>query len=262
VKRIDPDELQWRLADVVADDAEAMPSDDALDAYRKRTLGAEERREVEAALLGNPGARARLIAGAAPDLATPPPHLRELVLAHAPSRRRIWPLIFAAAGVAATLAVVIAGSLLFSPHVPGDVGYQVVTSGLADVRGESAPRPGGTTLAFPSTTVRIEARPTSGATAAVEVGLYREREGGIDRIDGYAGVVASRRHGAVSFSARAVDLVGSTPGTRSVLVVVAKRGDLPAVFALEQGEDAETLLLGKDRRRVFRQEITIVPETP
>lgn len=258
---VDQEELLWHLPSAGEEDDREPPPDDILRAYREGRLDAAERNEVEALLVTSTAARERLaaLAGVAP--VVPPPELRERVLLSARPQRLPGRVLISALALAAALVLAVTGVLQRSARVPDETKYEVVASGLSEVRG--GPLAGARNVTtLPSTTVRIDATPIAGASARVTVGLYGLRRGHLERLDTGERVAVTSNRGAVRFTARAADLVGSAAGDHIVYVVVARTGDLPAAVDLRGEDDPASSLAAGLRRQVYPQRITVLEEVP
>lgn len=259
MKPDDAEALLGRLAGLHADTAMQVLPDELLDAYREGRLDASTRQEIESLLVASSRARARLIEHAGLAEAAPPPTLRHRVLSHAPTRWTARRTTLSILGLAASLVLVTTALLVRPAGIPSDLRYDVTVRGLSPVRGEPS-TPTAQAIALPSTTVRIEALPTTGASSAVDVGLYVRRGPRIERLDTGTAVATVRNRGAVSFAARASALVGEEPGERVLFVVVAATGNLPAVVTMRDGADPVRTLGSGGRRLVLPKRLTIVSE--
>ena len=269
MKPEEPDEQLWEMARL--DDPDGAEeggglSDGTLRAWREGRLPEAETEDVEARLSRSPSARARLRELAGLETGAPGPlraELRQRVLAGfgKPERRRPQRWIPMAAAAALAASLIFAVIFLRAPSgLPPGLAYDVSARGLAAER-STAPDPAditGPVQAYPDTPVWLEVSPQGAAEEDVEFGLYRVREGRLERIETGPSLTVETNRGAARFQALAEDLVGPRPGIRDVYVVVSREGDLPAGGSLRPGEDPRLRLAGEDGQRlVYTQSIQI-----
>ena len=265
------EELLWEMSRTVepetaggAPPGGGVPVEAWLDRYRAGRLTDAEAEQVEAWLGRDERARQKLgeraVAGE-----TPPSRVRRDVLAafvkpavhpRASRATRRWVFVRAAAyrpvwtlALAGLLAALWLRSV--PPAPPLDLQYEVNVRALALRR--AAPPAGEVARAFADTIVRIEASPEGMASADIEVGLYRAWGGVLRRLRPEAVQRVASERGAAAFEARASDLVGPTPGTHEVYVVVGRRGDLPAALDLTLADAADA-----DRYRIYARRIELL----
>lgn len=271
------DELLWelsRLEDSSTTRGESPGSGRSLDeetlrAWRDGCLEQAEAEAVEAALAGSQEARERLMALADLEPEALPPALRDRVLDRFATRPRSGSLRWwkPVVGLAATLIVAIGVGYLLSGRapapLPAGLAFDVVASGLAESRGETAPAVDSVVVAYPGTRVRLELTPRSVAVAGLDFGLFRVRAGKLERL-APSGAVDARvdlqvERGVATLSGRASELVGSEPGHRTLYVVVARQGDLPPPVSDVSGKEPVAFLAADGRRLVYSQSITLLP---
>lgn len=240
----------------------APPADTVLHAYREGRLDSVAAQRVERALATSAAARTRLATLADIRPATPPQQVRRQVLqavspreAYFSRRRWWWPAV---AAMAAALLVAVGLIFVAPPSLPVEMDYEVVARGLAQER--SLEPQSEVAYALPDTRVVLVATPRGAAVAGFEVGLYRRTGNRILRIEEGEALQTEAHRGAVTFSGKARDLVGTQPGTYDLYVVVAQRGDLPDSERVASGQAPAAALAGGARRRVYPQRIVVVPE--
>lgn len=288
MRPIDPETLLAKLAEVDTEDGDdglaaahgatervpataAKPTEAVLVAYRTGRLAAADAERLEEALASDPALRHRLIelgGMARPQLA---PRVREAVLAAAGTAARPTPVVSAAGTAsrpvprlaprrAAWVAAAAAAALLAVAVLPWLLGrqggaparplpdYAVEVSGLAAERdGASA---GAVAEAFAGTRVRIVATAEGEAVAGVEYGLYRQAGDRLERLPAGGPIRFDATAEAAVFEAEAAALVGRAPGRHTLLVVVARQGELPTERELAAGGELE--------RRSSRQVMPVV----
>lgn len=253
------DELLWRLTEAGMDSDEATLGDETLRAYRSGALTADEADAVEAVLARSARARTRLheIAGIA--TALPPVRVRRRLFDETSARAR-GPLRMAAwvAAAAATIAIVTVGYRFATRSsavtLPAGLRFDLRVEGLAQVRGNEDRLP----RALPDTTVRIFLEPQDRAVSGLAYGLYRKLPGELRRVMPGTELDVRETRGAVTFTARAAMIVGSSPGEREIFVVVAPGGPLPASVSLDPLQVEAAALEQATRGLVYRSVLTIL----
>ncbi len=271
----DREELFFTLSELAekAGEEASLLSDLTLEAFREGELSDSETADVERQLVGNPANRRRLEALAASALATPAAGLRRGVLEAVMrdrnrgkadsglrrlSRRRWRPVLAAAAVLFCALGLGL-WTLRSQPEPPP--AYSVQIAGLKERRGLGEPGLGELaqmTEAYAETQVTISATVVERAVAGVEIGLYRLAGGGLERLPLSGNLVRNELQGVVVFEAPASSLVGSQPGQYEIFIVIAWKGDLPALMA--PGEDPMAALAAHGRRRVHRLTLRLLAE--
>lgn len=259
---METEDLLRELAQLEEVEGAALPSIELLAAYREGRLAPAEAERLEVLLGDHPAARERLAHLAGVPLPRPPERIRAAVLAAAPrqSARSFtlrWQGWAAAAGIVLAVA-----ALPFLLQRRGGAGplpdYEVSLTGLAVER--SAPAAAAREVeARPETRISIEVAPADRAVDGVEFGLFRRVADRLERLAVGAGIRLVENRGAAAFEARASALVGSVAGDHELLVVVARRGELPSGLRLGPGEDAAAALGGDGRRRVYSLRVKLQP---
>lgn len=269
----DENELLWELGRKAPDDGSADLSDDQLAAYREGRLATDDAASCEGHLVRSPEARARLAELAATPSATPPPYVRDAVLAsfEASFRRPAAPALGSAHGplrgsLLKTAAIAALGlgmlllvrlSLVPPEPLPADLAYDVEAEGLATVRQAV---PGGREIeAYPETRVRITASPRPAAVKEIEFAVYRQSAGRLDRLELGSGLVLETIRGAAVLTGEARDLLLPDTGATRLFLVAARPGDLPATVELASSGAVEALEQA-GRRRAYPVVIHLRPQ--
>lgn len=268
----DREDLLFTLSELAEarEEGGATLPDTTLQAYREGNLRAREAAEVEEQLASNPSLRRRLaaLAGESPEVPDADRKRRVLgavaaersaptVSPVAGSRRSWWRPLAAAAVLVVALGV---GWWVSRTPVVTPPAYSVHLAALTVQRdaGESGPEtPATEAEAFPDTRVTLEVTVVEQAIDGVAIGVYRSRDGQLERVpDDLLG--RTEQPGVAVITAAASTLVGSQPGSHDLFVVVAWQGDLPASVAV--GRDPLAELEAGGRRRAYRLTLRLLAE--
>lgn len=257
------EELLRELAQLEERAGDEIPSVELLAAYREGRLPHDEAERLEARLADDPVARERLASLAGVPLPRPPERVRAAVLAAAPRRKvRRFPIPWQGWAAAAGIVLAVAALPFVLPGRHGEgrplPAYSVSITGLALER--SRPMASDRSVeARPETRIEIDVAPEDRAVEGVDLALYRRVAGGVERLVEGPKLRQVENRGAAAFEGRAGDLVGPEPGERELLVVVARRGDLPDGLRLRPDEDAAAALAGRGERRVYSLRVKLLP---
>ena len=246
------EQLLWESGRLDVDSSCSEIPTSTLVAYREGRLAAAAAAKLEEQLAANPEARTRLAGLVGVEAASPPPEIRERVLARfesrqsesarrtrSASRRTGWTRRAGMRRFLQAAAVLIAGlgAMLWlrPPTLPPELAFDVQARGLAEKRSEAV----GAELvhAYPSTLLKITAAPRGVAIEEVDFALYRVRDERIERVAQGPDVRLDVERGVATLTARAGAIVKSGPTTTNLFLVAARPGDLPDAFA-PTGADA------------------------
>ncbi len=278
---MDPEKLLWQLSHAKRQRETKAISDEMLRAYRDGTADAKQNAEIERLLGDNDAARVRLAELAGVNPQQPPAHIRQTVLdalegdtaasrpSHRASQSPVWRV--AAALLAVTILAPVAiqfqrdNTDLTSARTPhtdwaSTAQFDVQMSGLASQRSQSnssVTGPQTPVLAYSDTQIALTVQAAQASTKGLDYGLYRAGDGLVQRLR--RGVDLERLRGAARISARAGDLVGSTPGTYRLYLVVANGTPLPDSHAVHPPATPYDTL-STSSTKVYEQVLTLLEQ--
>ncbi|MEM7586771.1 MAG: hypothetical protein AAF560_25500 [Acidobacteriota bacterium] len=235
----DPEDLLWRLParDPGTEPAEA-PSAEDLNAFREQRLERRERERLARHLATRQAERDRLLASAGV-ARRPSPELRQRVLArvYGPPRARPAARWLSLAAALLALAIGLAWWPAPDPALPA---HRLQISGLATDRADASAGEE-TVEVYPDTRLVLTLESEAGATADLIYGVYRRGAAGWERLPANARVERLESPGALRLTALASELLGaSRPGSYTIQIVVARRGELPPAADLATGEISQS----------------------
>lgn len=232
-----------------------------LDAYRRGEFDAGAAAALEIRLASSQTARRALVARGSESV-RPPAHVRAAVLASIrPARNRTWWSLAAAAIFVLTLLgvqVLHRGRASLPP-------FEISALDPSAVRGApGADFTANNTVSLPADDpLLLLVRPTWDSVPGTELGLYRRLGTVIERVDERPWVVREAPEDAGRFLVdSAAMLVGDRPGSRTIWVVAAWRGELPERLEL-RADSSDDAAFGRladgGRRQPHPIVVTITP---
>ncbi|MCB1037220.1 MAG: hypothetical protein KDD47_25550, partial [Acidobacteria bacterium] len=161
----------------------------------------------------------------------------------------------AAAILAAGFLLVVVGFVLRPLPLPEDFALEVHAQGIASER--AGPTSSDLVEALPDTRVRIHAAAKGKAVSGLRFALYLRKDQRLLRL---RVPEPTTTRGGVTFSALARDLVGDQPGSFELFVAATRQRRLPAVIAIEAGQEPRAALGIEGRRPTVPIRLVLLSE--